>query len=77
MGFRDKNLMTKWLNTWWQDQLAKAGLTPGDIRQWKKRRALDRECSMLAEVQMLQAAGFDAVQCVFSSGKFSVICAVA
>lgn len=69
-------LMTKWLDTWWQDRLAQEDLTADDLRKWRKRRALDRECSLLEEMQMLQMSGYDSVQCIFSFGKFSVLCAV-
>lgn len=69
-------LMTRWLDAWWQEKLDQSSLTPEDLRKWRKRRMLDRECSLLAEMQMLQMSGFDAVQCVFSFDKFSVICAV-
>lgn len=70
-------LMTKWMDEYWQDYLTSGGLTAEDIRLWRQRRRLDRECSLEAEESMLKQSGFDSVQCIFSSGKFSVICAVA
>ena len=40
------------------------------------RRKLDKECSVEAEIQMLNRCGFSEVKCIYSYHKFSVIIAV-
>ena len=49
---------------------------PFDDELWKERRKLDKECSVEAEIQMLNRCGFSEVKCIYSYHKFSVIIAV-
>ena len=68
--------INNWFNSYWENQLATSGLTDKDIKLWKERRKLDRECSVEQEVDMLKNAGFNIVKCVYSYQKFSVIVAI-
>ena len=68
--------MNAWFDGYWENQLMNSGLTPDDIELWKDRRKLDRECSVEQECEMLCNSGFNAVKCVYSYQKFSVIVAV-
>lgn len=67
-----------WFNAYWENQLRASGLTAKDIELWQERRKLDKECSVEAEVAMLQApaADFREVKCLYSCHKFSVIAAI-
>lgn len=67
-----------WFNACWEKQLRASGLTAKDIELWQERRKLDKECSVEAEVAMLQApaADFREVKCLYSCHKFSVIAAI-
>ena len=67
-----------WFNAYWENQLRASGLTAMDIELWQERRKLDKECSVEAEVAMLQApaADFREVKCLYSCHKFSVIAAI-
>lgn len=67
--------MDKWFNHYWEDQLAKSGLTDHDIELWQERRKLDRECSVEEEIEMLRQSQFENTECVYSCQKFSVIVA--
>ncbi|MGM9540635.1 class I SAM-dependent methyltransferase [Anaerovibrio sp.] len=68
--------MSRWLDSYWEGQLEKSGLSSHDIELWLERRKLDRECSTEAELAMLRRCGFRDVQCVYSYHKFSVLVAV-
>jgi tRNA (cmo5U34)-methyltransferase len=68
--------MNTWYNSCWEHELLASGLSERDIERWQERKKLDRECSVLEEISMLQEAGFREVNCVFSQQKFAVICAV-
>lgn len=68
--------MNAWFDRYWENQLQHSGLTDNDIELWKERRRLDRECSIEQECEMLRKSGFNAVKCVYSYQKFSVIVAV-
>ena len=72
----DTPVMNDWFNTYWESQLYSSGLTERDIELWKERRKLDKECSVEAEIQMLNRCGFSEVKCIYSYHKFSVIIAV-
>ena len=65
-----------WFDEYWEEQLANSGLKEHDIRLWKERRKLDRECSVEQEIDMLRLCRFQAVQCVYSCQKFAVIAAI-
>ncbi|MGN0178713.1 MAG: class I SAM-dependent methyltransferase [Monoglobaceae bacterium] len=66
----------EWFNSYWEKQLYNSGLTDRDIKLWKERRKLDRECSVEKEVEMLRQCNFTDVKCLYSYHKFSVIMAV-
>ncbi len=68
--------MDHWLNSFWESQLAKSGLTDKDMELWKERRKLDRECTAEQEVDMLKGCRFKMVKCIYSYQKFSVIVAI-
>ena len=68
--------MNVWFDRYWENQMLNSGLTANDIKLWKERRKLDRECSVEQECEMLRKSGFNAVKCVYSYQKFSVIVAV-
>ena len=65
-----------WFDSYWESQLSRSGLTAHDIALWKERRKLDRECSIEQEAAMLRECRFQAVKCVYSCQKFSVIVAI-
>ena len=68
--------MDEWFNSYWENQLAKSGLTEHDIELWKERKKLDRECSVDEEIAMLRESNFKTIKCVYSYQKFSVIVAI-
>ena len=68
--------MNYWFNSYWESQLANSGLTEHDIKLWKERKKLDRECSVEQEIDMLYKCKFKVVKCVYSYQKFSVIVAI-
>ena len=72
----DQPEINDWINSYWENQLYKSGLTDNDIALWKERRKLDRECSVDEEVRMLERCSFKSVKCVYSCQKFSVIVAI-
>lgn len=63
-------------DAFWERQLRESDLTAEDIRLWKERRKLDRECSPEEEAEMLKKCSFSYVKCVYSYNKFSVIAAI-
>ena len=68
--------MNEWYNSYWENQLAKSGLTEHDIKLWKERKKLDKECSVEEEIEMLCKGKFKTIKCVYSYQKFSVIIAI-
>lgn len=72
----DQSEMNHWYDSYWESQLFNSGLTERDIELWKERRKLDRECSVEQEIEMLCQCKFEAVQCIYSHQKFSVIVAI-
>lgn len=70
------SLMNTWFDSYWENQLADSGLTDIDIKLWKERRTLDKECSMEEEMEMLRRCQFQTVKCLYSYQKFSVIAAI-
>ena len=68
--------MNMWFDGYWENQLMNSGLTANDIELWKKRRLLDRECSVEQECEMLRQSSFKTVKCVYSYQKYSVIAAI-
>lgn len=68
--------MDQWFDSYWESQLTSSGLTAEDIRLWRERRALDHECSVEEELDMLWESGFREVKCVYTSQKFSVLAAL-
>lgn len=67
--------MNNWFDTYWESQLENSGLTDNDIKLWKERRKLDKECSVEEETEMLRKYNFRAVKCIYSYHKFSVVIA--
>ena len=67
--------MNSWFDSYWEKQLENSSLKQEDIRLWKERRKLDKECSVEKEIDMLKVCGFK-VKCVYSNQKFSVILAI-
>lgn len=68
--------MNRWFDSYWEKQLENCSLKQEDIRLWKERRKLDKECSVEKEIDMLKVCGFKEVKCVYSNQKFSVILAI-
>ena len=68
--------MNEWFNSYWENQLAKSGLTEHDIELWKERKKLDKECTVEEEIEMLCKSKFKTIKCVYSYQKFSVIVAI-
>lgn len=68
--------MNAWFDSYWENELENSQLTESDIKLWKERRKLDRECSVEEEIAMLRKCNFSDVKCVYSYQKFSVIVAV-
>ncbi|MCM1524996.1 MAG: class I SAM-dependent methyltransferase [Ruminococcus sp.] len=62
-------------NSCWEKHLYASGLTEHDIDLWRNRRKLDRECSVISEIKMLNECGFKRVSCIYSCRKFAVISA--
>ena len=65
-----------WYTKYWRRQLNSSGLTAHDLELFAERAKLDRECSVASEIEMLRRGGFENVQCVYASQKFSVIVAM-
>lgn len=72
---RDSKL-NDWYDFYWRQQLKNSGLTAHDLELFEGRVQLDRECSVQAEIEMLNRAGFEIVQCIYTCQKFSVIVAM-
>lgn len=68
--------MNKWFDTYWESQLENSGLTDNDIKLWKERRKLDKECSVEEETELLKKCNFRTVKCIYCYHKFSVVIAV-
>lgn len=68
--------MNDWFDSDWENQLENSGLTESDIKLWKERRKLDKECSVEEEIEMLCQCKFKAVKCIYSYHKFSVAAAI-
>ena len=66
----------RWINAYWESQLEHSGLTSHDLALWRERKKLDRECTVQREMEMLNQCKFQAVECVYSCQKFSVIVAI-
>ena len=69
-------LLNEWYDRFWEGQLYRSGLSEKDLALWQGRRALDRECAVEQETQMLKESGFSLVKCVYTYQKFSVIVAI-
>ena len=68
--------MNAWFDSYWENQLENSSLTDKDIRLWRERRKLDRECSVEEEISMLQECNFKETKCIYTNQKFSVIVAI-
>lgn len=64
-----------WQNTSWESRLAHSGLTEHDLKLWKERRKLDKECSVRRQTDMLRQCGFE-TECIYLQQKFAVIAAI-
>lgn len=69
----DSEQMSEKYNRYWENELENGGLSSRDIQLWHERRTLDKECSVLQEIEMMKRSGFSSVQCVYSCRKFAVI----
>ena len=67
--------MRHWFDAYWEHQLEENGLSEEDLRLWRERRKLDKECSVESEIRMLKNAGFKKVSCIYTYQKFAVITA--
>lgn len=72
---QDDKILNEQTERFWTQQIHASGLSDTDIALWQERKKLDRECSVMSEISWLRDAGFRAVECVFSDGKFGVIAA--
>jgi ubiquinone/menaquinone biosynthesis C-methylase UbiE len=68
--------MSSTYDSYWINFLETNGLSAEEIKKWKARRLLDRECSVPLEREMLKIAGFQTIECIFSMQKFAVIMAI-
>ena len=68
--------LSQWYDAYWEKQLEQSGLTERDLKRWRQRRELDRECSVDDELALLRDGGFRQVECVYANQKFAVIVAV-
>ena len=68
--------MNTWYDTYWEGRLYNTGLSEQDIEAWQERRKLDRECSVEAEIKMLQECNYRVVKCIYTYQKFSVVIAI-
>lgn len=57
----------------WKNSLENSSLSAEDLKLWKERCLLDKECSVEKEIKILRNAGFSAAECIYKSGKFAVI----
>lgn len=73
-GGQDK--INSLFDSYWEKQLSESELTENDIKLWKERRKLDKECSVEEEIKMLKDSNFKVVKCVYTYHKFSVIIAI-
>lgn len=63
-------------STYWEKRISQSSLSSDDIAKWQERRALDKECSVSAEIDMMRAKGFHGAQCIYQCQKFAVIAAL-
>lgn len=70
------SLVSEAMDHYWITHLEKSKLTSDELEKWLGRRTLDKECSVPAEIEMLQTAGFTQVECVYRQQKFAVILAI-
>lgn len=72
---RESPVLEKMTENWWTGLIESSPLSDHDIALWKERKKLDRECTVAEETSFLRGAGFAWAECIYSSGKFSVIAA--
>ena len=63
------------IENYWTNGVKNSGLSETEYERWLERKKLDKECSVVQEVQWLREAGFPAVECVYLNSKFAVIMA--
>ncbi|MGN0516871.1 class I SAM-dependent methyltransferase [Eubacterium sp.] len=68
--------MTEQYNRYWESIVLSSDLPNADIEHWKRGRAIDKECSIIDEINMLKNAGFKNVNCIYSNVKFGVVAAI-
>lgn len=72
-----QNEINDWYDSYWENHLVNdSGLNESDIKLWKERRKLDRECCVEEEINMLKKCDFKIIKCIYSYHKFSVIVAI-
>lgn len=72
----EQSQINNWYNSYWENQLNCSGLTKNDIKSWKERKKLDKECSVQQELNMLKNCNFKIVECIYIYYKFAVIFAI-
>ncbi|HRX15730.1 MAG TPA: methyltransferase domain-containing protein [Spirochaetota bacterium] len=63
-------------NSWWYKYIENSGVRNDERDLWLKRRELDRENSVAKTIDMLNKAGFDDAECIYSYMKFGVVLAI-
>lgn len=71
----DNILIENAYNEYWQNYINNSGIDKREQERGKERRKLDKECSVLNQLKMLEEAGFKA-DCIYSNKKFAVLAAV-
>lgn len=72
----ESSLISQAMDHYWISYLEKSKLTSDELDKWRGRRMLDKECSVSSEIEMLKAARFTQVECIYRQQKFAVILAI-
>jgi len=71
----DNSSINEKIELYWIEEIKNSGITQSEYDRWLERKKLDREISIVQEIQWLKEAGFRNVDCIYSKGKFGVIMA--
>ena len=71
----ESELINKYYNNYWYNQIVNSGLPENEYSKWLKRRELDNENTIDETKIMLRNTGFSIVECIYSYMKFGVIIA--
>lgn len=63
-------VINKMYNSWWIDYINNSGITIQQKEAWLERQKLDKEISIKDEIEMLEGAGFEFTDCIYSFMKF-------